>query len=108
MTTATFGRQRIILDDHRFVGNVGWRQNEQTFDSLRVVNKSLANTTFDLAYVTQVNRVFGKESPQGRYDGDSVLANASYQFAIGKLTGFGYWVEIEPIAAAPAAVRRFI
>ena len=104
MTTATFGRQRIILDDHRFVGNVGWRQNEQTFDSLRVVNKSLANTTFDLAYVTQVNRVFGKESPQGRYDGDSVLANASYQFAIGKLTGFGYWVEIEPIAAAPAAV----
>jgi len=24
------GRQRIILDDARFVGNVGWRQNEQT------------------------------------------------------------------------------
>jgi hypothetical protein len=104
MTTATLGRQRIILDDHRFVGNVGWRQNEQTFDSLRIVNKSLANTTFDVSYVTQVNRVFGKDSPQGQYEGDSVLANASYQFAIGKLTGFGYWIDIEPIAAAPAAV----
>ena len=27
------GRQRIILNDARFVGNVGWRQNEQTFDA---------------------------------------------------------------------------
>jgi Alginate export len=35
MTTLTAGRQRIVLDDHRFVGNVSWRQNEQTFDSLR-------------------------------------------------------------------------
>ena len=34
-TTLTFGRQRIVLDDQRFVGNVGWRQNEQTFDALR-------------------------------------------------------------------------
>jgi hypothetical protein len=34
-TTLTFGRQRIVLDDQRFVGNVGWRQHEQTFDGLR-------------------------------------------------------------------------
>ena len=38
-TTITLGRQRINIDDQRFVGNVGWRQNEQTFDALRVVNK---------------------------------------------------------------------
>jgi hypothetical protein len=29
-TTLTLGRQRIVLDDARFVGNGGWRQNEQT------------------------------------------------------------------------------
>lgn len=104
-TTITLGRQRIVLDDHRFVGNVGWRQNEQTFDSLRVVNKSLQNVTFDVAYLNQVNRVFGKESAQGRYEGDSVLANVSYQFPIGKLTGFGYLLKFEPIAVVPAAVR---
>ncbi len=104
-TTITAGRQRIVLDDHRFVGNVGWRQNEQTYDSLRLVNKSVKNTTFDLSYVTQVNRVFGKESPQRRYEGDSILANASYQFPVGKLTGFGYLLEFDPIAAVPAAVR---
>jgi hypothetical protein len=28
--TVTLGRQRINLDDQRFVGSVGWRQNEQT------------------------------------------------------------------------------
>jgi hypothetical protein len=105
MTTLTAGRQRIILDDHRFVGDVGWRQNDQTYDSVRIVNKSLANATFDLAYVSQVNRVFSKESPQGRYEGDSVLANVSYQFPIGKLTGFGYWLEFDPIATVPAAVQ---
>jgi hypothetical protein len=104
-TTVTVGRQRIILDDHRFVGNVGWRQNEQTYDSVRLVNKSVKNATFDMSYVTQVNRVFGKESIQGRYEGDSVLANASYQFPVGKLTGFGYLLEFDALAGVPAAVR---
>lgn len=104
-TTLTVGRQRILLDDHRFVGNVGWRQNEQTYDSVRVVNKSVKNLTLDLSYVTQVNRVFGKDSPQGRYEGDSVLANVSYQFPIGKLTGFGYLLEFDAIDGVPAAVR---
>ena len=27
-------RQEIILDNHRFVGNVAWRQKHQTFDSV--------------------------------------------------------------------------
>lgn len=105
MTVVTVGRQRITLDDHRFVGDVGWRQNDQTFDSVRVVNTSLPSTTFDVSYVSQVNRVFGKESLQGRYEGDSVLANVSYRFPAGKLTAFGYWLDFEPIAGAPAAVQ---
>jgi len=66
-TTITFGRQRINLDDQRFVGNVGWRQNEQTYDGLRVVNKTMKNVTVDVTYFDQVNRVFGKDSPVGRY-----------------------------------------
>ena len=32
--TFVLGRQRIILDNWRFIGNVGWRQNEQPFDSI--------------------------------------------------------------------------
>ncbi|HJS21230.1 MAG TPA: hypothetical protein VJ764_01120 [Steroidobacteraceae bacterium] len=94
-TTVTLGRQRIIHDEHRFVGNVGWRQNEQTFDALRLVNRSIAHVTLDLTWLNQVNRVFGKDSAVGRYTGNSYLANASYQFALGKLTAFGYLLDFE-------------
>jgi hypothetical protein len=94
-TTVTLGRQRIIHDEHRFVGNVGWRQNEQTFDALRLINRSVAHLTLDLTWLNQVNRVFGKDSPQGRYTGNSYLANLAYQFPIGTLTAFGYLLDFE-------------
>jgi len=102
-TTLTLGRQRILLDDQRFVGNVGWRQNEQTFDAFRVVNKSVKNLVLDATYLNRVNRVFGEKSPQGEYEGDSVLLNASYQTPVGKITGFGYLLEFDPIAGVAAA-----
>jgi hypothetical protein len=105
LTTVTLGRQRIVLDDHRFVGNVGWRQNEQTFDAIRVVNTSVPHLTLDVTYLDQVNRVFGADSPQGRYYGDSVLVNAAYSMAPGKLTAFAYHVAIDPIDGVPGAVR---
>jgi hypothetical protein len=104
-TTVTLGRQRIVLDDQRFVGNVGWRQNEQTFDAIRIANKSVPHLTLDVTYLDQVNRVFGRESVQGRFYGDSVLANASYEMAPGKLTAFAYRIAIDPIAGVPGAVR---
>lgn len=104
-TTLTLGRQRIALDDHRFVGNVGWRQNEQTFDALRIVSKPLPALTLDATYLNQVNRVFGRESPQGRYHGDGVLANAAYQFGFGKLTAFGYWLDFDAADGLPSALN---
>lgn len=104
-TTLTLGRQRIALDDQRFVGPVGWRQNEQTFDALRIVNRSLSKLVIDATYFNRVNRVFGDDSPQGDYEGDSTLLNVSYQTKLGKLTGFGYLLDFENIAAVPAAVR---
>jgi hypothetical protein len=98
-TTLTLGRQRLVLDDHRFVGNVGWRQNEQTYDGLRVVNKSVQNLTIDVTYVNQINRVFGKDgrpgANDGRFHGDNVLANVAWQTPYGKLTGFAYLVDFD-------------
>jgi hypothetical protein len=99
-TTVTLGRQRITLDDHRFIGNVGWRQNEQTFDALRVVNKHITNVTIDVSYVNQVNRIFGPDGTgvnTGRYTGDNFLANVSWQSTLGKLTGFGYLLKFEQL-----------
>lgn len=97
-TTLTFGRQRIILDDSRFVGNVGWRQNEQTFDALRA-QVGRPGFSVDLAYSDQVNRVFGPDSPVGEWHGDILLANASYALRFGDLTFFDYLVDLTDAAA---------
>jgi hypothetical protein len=40
-TVAKAGRQRIIYDNAAFIGNVGWRQNEQTYDAISLSNKSI-------------------------------------------------------------------
>jgi hypothetical protein len=97
-TTLTFGRQRIVHDDQRFVGNVGWRQNEQTFDGLRAQWASPKLKT-DLTYAAQVNRVFGPDSPQGKWEGDVVLANFAYTLPIGTLTLFDYYLDIDGVAS---------
>ncbi|HSC17079.1 MAG TPA: alginate export family protein [Gammaproteobacteria bacterium] len=97
-TTLTFGRQRIIQDDQRFVGNVGWRQNEQTFDALRAQWGS-AKIKTDLTYASQVNRVFGPDSPQGKWEGDVMLASFAYTLPIGTLSWFDYYLDVDGVAA---------
>lgn len=94
-TKTTLGRQRIILDDSRFVGNVGWRQNEQTFDAVRFQNTSIGDLSVDVTYLNQANRIFGDDSPVGRWEGDSYLVNASHPTPLGKLTGFGYFIDVD-------------
>lgn len=71
---AALGRQRIVFDDQRFIGNVGWRQDEQTFDALRA---DLAGGKFKaaLVYVDQVNRIAAEAQD---WDSESWLANAAY------------------------------
>jgi hypothetical protein len=98
-TTLTFGRQRVVHDDQRFVGNVGWRQNEQTLDALRA-NWGTPKVKLDLTYATQVNRVFGPDSAQGKWDGDIVLANFAYTLSIGTLSLFDYYLDIDNSSAA--------
>jgi hypothetical protein len=56
-TTLKLGRSRLVLDNARFVGNVGWRQNEQTFDGYFLTNTLIPKTTFNYAFLTDVNNV---------------------------------------------------
>jgi len=62
-TLVRYGRQRILLDNQRFVGGVGWRQNEQTYDAFTVINKSLPDTTILFSNITNINNIFGANSP---------------------------------------------
>ena len=59
------GRQRIIWDNARFIGNVGFRQNEQTFDAARGAITALPDTVIEYNYLEEVHRIFGTDSPVG-------------------------------------------
>jgi hypothetical protein len=103
-TTATLGRQKLIFDNARFVGDVGWRQNQQTFDAFTLQDKSLAATTLTYAYVDQVNRVFSRRHAQGRWDSDSHLLNASYVVSpAATVTAYAYRLKFTNSAANSCA-----
>lgn len=97
---AKYGRQRIILDNARFVGNVGWRQNEQTFDSVRFTNRSVENLELDYAYLWHVQRIFGSESSQntanGDYDSQTHLVHASFSgIPHATVKAYAYFMDLE-------------
>jgi hypothetical protein len=103
-TTATLGRQRLILDNARFVGDAGWRQNMQTFDAFVVQDKSLNHTTLTYAYLDQINRGVGARHPQGKWASDCHLFNASYAgLPAGTLTGYAYLLDFSNSAANSCA-----
>ncbi len=54
-TQIKYGRQRILFDNQRFVGNVGWRQTEMTYDAALLTSTLLPKTTFNYAYVSNIN-----------------------------------------------------
>lgn len=98
-TTVKYGRQRILLDNQRFVGGVGFRQNEQTYDGLTIVNKSLSDTTLFFAHIDNVNRIFGEDSAIGDHENDTYLFNAKYAgLEAGTLSGYAYLIDNEDAA----------
>jgi hypothetical protein len=84
------GRQKILLDNERFVGGVGFRQNEQTYDALSTTI-DISDSELFLAYIDNVNRIFGDDVVAGDHDNSTVLANWSNDFEdIGKLSIYYY------------------
>lgn len=88
-----YGRQRLVYDNHRFIGHVAWRQNEQTYDAFTVVNNSVENLELNYAYIFNVNRIFGEASAVGDAEMSSHLINASYTLPVGSVAGYAYLLE---------------
>ncbi|WP_076584478.1 alginate export family protein [Aquipseudomonas alcaligenes] len=111
--SAVLGRQRINLDNQRFIGSVAWRQNEQTFDGALTQLKPLDGLTLSYAYLDQVNTVFGPDN--GRYDnvtnpanidGHSHLINAQYVLMPElTATAYSYLLDLDNIAVALTAAE---
>ena len=99
---AIAGRQVINFDNQRWVGSVGWRQNDQTFDGARASAKLGKNFSADYFYAWRVNRIFGPDSPQGIWrDNDIHAARLSANPGkIGTVTAYAYWLDIPDAPAA--------
>ena len=84
------GRQRIKLDDDRFIGNVGWRQIEQTYDSVLIThnNQQLFGLTVNAGYIGNV-----KSFTSTNQSINAPLLNVNYKLGdYGSIVGYGYWL----------------
>ncbi|QKK06212.1 MAG: alginate export family protein [Pseudomonadota bacterium] len=95
-SSAKIGRQRINLDNQRFVGAVGWRQNDQVFDSVVLQNSALPKTTVFYSYIDRVHRIFSRHNPLGESGSKTHLGQISYNHAAWlKATAYGYLIDMD-------------
>ncbi|NOX69684.1 MAG: alginate export family protein [Gammaproteobacteria bacterium] len=96
-----FGRQRILLDNERYVGGVGWRQNEQTFDGASLTFNGWSNTKVFYSYVGNVNRIFGDTVDAGDHNVDTHLLNAKIGLNDDwSVTPYFYYIDNKDAAAS--------
>ncbi|MCX7677420.1 MAG: alginate export family protein, partial [Alteraurantiacibacter sp.] len=89
----TVGRQRINLDDQRFVGSVAWRQNEQTFDAVRG-EVTLGHVNLDGTFSISQRTVFGMEAEERRaHDGQFGFLGASTRLGPVQIKAFSYLLD---------------
>ncbi|MFC0446138.1 alginate export family protein [Pseudidiomarina halophila] len=95
-TFITAGRQQVNHLNQRFIGGVGWRQNEQTFDGYRVQHQSEDALSYDIGHYHNVNRIFGPDGNAADEKGSFVAAVATWQLAPEHQLGlFGYDFEFD-------------
>lgn len=97
----TAGRQRIALDDDRFVGAVPFRQNGQSFDAVRAEITPAKGVKADLTYAWSVRTIWGIDGVGARQQavsGDNLFGNISVQTPVGKAVAFAYLVDQDEAA----------
>lgn len=94
----TIGRQRLISGDARYVGNVGYRQNEQTFDAVRLNLAASEEFSVSYSYIDRVHRILGDDSPGGEWDVNTHLATAAWQIGGGNIEFTGLLFDHETSA----------
>ena len=103
-TLVRLGRQRLFLDNGRFLGDGLWRQNQQTFDAALVEDRTWAGTTLTYAHLRQVNRGLGRTHPQGRWRTNSHLFHALREgLPWGTFSGYAYLLDFPEVRANACA-----
>ena len=103
-STALVGRYHKVLDNARFIGDVVWRQNHQTFDGATFTNTSIEDLEFFYGYMWNVNRIFGDDSPVGDIDSTNHLFHLNYGgFENSNVSLYSYLLDLEDLAAQSSA-----
>ncbi len=90
---AILGRQRILIDNQRWLGNSRWRQNEQTFDALSVDWRASPSLTGRYAWIDRVHRINGDDAldPLSRErEFATHLVNVAWKLDAHQLVGYAY------------------
>ena len=90
-TTATIGRQRIIRANSRFVGNVGWRQHEQTYEGISIKSDIIEDFSIFAAYLTKRHTITFTDIDQ-----DTTLFDVEYKgFDSAVLSAYYYDIQVD-------------
>ncbi len=103
---ATLGRQRLVFDNQRWVGDVGWRQNEQTFDAAALDFKPNDDWALRYVWADKVHRISGDDArdPLARErDLSTHLFNVAYKRGKQQWTGYAYLHDDRDVTAASTA-----
>ena len=85
----------MTLDDQRFLGDVLFRQNQQTFDGVMVQLSPRPGHRLRYQYMNRAHRPVGDDNPLGEFDMRTHLANYRVQTLRGDtLSLFGMWLEM--------------
>lgn len=109
--SATLGRQRINLGNQRFVGGSAWRQNEQTYDAVRLQFSPWARLQLDYAWIGGISTVFGPDdggastrANPADIGGHSHLLHASLRIAPAlQASAYHYRLDLDGIAVSATA-----
>jgi len=99
-TQFNFGRQTLKLGNERFIGDVGWRQNNQTFDAAYLHHDLNNDWSFDYIYFNNVNRIFGQDHPNpvlANRKTDSHVLEAQYSFGFHQLKAYAHLFSFDDI-----------
>lgn len=100
-TLVRYGRQYINHGalPQRFLGTVGWRQNNQSYDALSIDATIAEKFRLESAIVEKVYRVLGRDHPSRgarEWDIDGVAIRATYsEPSFGRLSAYVYHLDFE-------------
>ena len=103
---ATAGRPRLQFANQRWIGNSGWRQDEQTFDALALDWTPRDDLTVRHAWLGRVHRVAGDRARDRLARGrelDTHALDVQWTRGAHQLAAFGLWHDDRDLAAASTA-----